>query len=716
MADRNHWFGAPAFQVWTRRFVDLFEAACEKLSLGENYVRVLTHVPNRLFSVARDTRIADILKHSILLNTVLLRRIEDWWVRTIEQQGVIDHGPCKPEVLRPPYRGLHDRVIREFVGAWEALKNERILRGRGEGASWGYVKEAAQLFEAHLSHSIVLLFDAVLRGDRNAAEWFADVLVKWYGELDYVFQGAHHYFLHGQRLHSIDLLEMDEAAIEARIQFEDWAMPDTPKPLAVLAMCLHNLWADVCCVATYQLAILGADCDCENSLPGDLLAAIVRGKPLRQGGQAIGSEAPYSNADDLMFSVLRQYFVDGSYRSGYRDRLDGYVERIAELSKSEWVSGRFYSSVGADDLDSLRDGQLMAFMLSVSNGWRAGNHLKDQLVEWSQAENEKLREFERMLQGWKTRIAEASFSNLERNYECLRGKIDRDIAFPAARSTFTEAINDLLEHAGKVHETAVADATVSDQRLLEIGRWASQRAFSRELGGFPLPLFREIVSVGGEVGKRTLVIKGMKKGGFTEHLMAERAANEESWIAETMRRHVAAVVLSETLSQLKCETLDAESPEAYWARIKHYAADIQARGLHPLLLLENPTIPRWVWDWAHARFQKDGTSVPSDLTVARDRSFAIEGYQQSFNEIPVFAASLVAGASYLIARESLDRIEFSRDAENRFVTATVRPVDMRPTTVDLVLDWHLRVNVKSYPAIRLAYAGHGSQRAEHRTT
>lgn len=54
VADRNHWFERPVYEVWSRRFIDLFEAASSKLSLGEDYVSFLTHVPNRLFSSAQE--------------------------------------------------------------------------------------------------------------------------------------------------------------------------------------------------------------------------------------------------------------------------------------------------------------------------------------------------------------------------------------------------------------------------------------------------------------------------------------------------------------------------------------------------------------------------------------------------------------------------------------------------------------------------------------
>lgn len=623
----------------------------------------------------------------------------------MEQQGQTEHGPCNSVVLRPPFHGVHDKVLRKFIGAWESLKNERIPPKRDDKADWKEVRQSAEYFEAHLSHTLVMLFDSILRGDQNASEWLVDVLVKWYGELQFRFDGVHDYFLRKQRLLTIEMMSNDWDEVERRVQVESFGVPATPRPLAVLAACLNNLWADTCCVAIYVLGVWNKDCKCDESLPAQILSALVKGRSLRHGGHAVGGDKPYSGADELLIAILRQYYADEHYRRGYCNRLDNYVERIAELSQSEMVSGRIYSWSGSNDLDSVRDGQLLALMLAVPVEWKPSREIEGILEEWSRTENEKVREFERMLSNWKTRLNEASFPELMVSYDCLRSKAETGIEFAAAKSSLGQAIDDLLSVTAKVHGKALADTPPSQHKLSEVGQWASRKAFAKETAAFPIPLFSEVVAIGEPLPARSLVINGMKKGEFTDPPMADRAVNEEDWFAETVRGYVAFTVLAAVLDELEPETLDADTPEAYWAQIKKYANDARREGLHPVLLLENPTIPGCVWDWVHPSFGESASTAPADLMVSKEGTPTIDGYQWSLNDIPVFNAPLPPGASVVIVRESFERIEFSRLPDGRWVTADTKEVQGHPELVDLVLTWQMRTTVKKYPSVRLSYDG-----------
>lgn len=707
--DRSHWFEQPIYRVWSERFVDLFEAASSKLSFGEDYVSVLTHVPNRLFSKAQKKAVPELLKHFIALSPMLLRRIEGWWVRTIEQHGLTEHTFCNPAILRPPFYGVHNKVLIEFIGAWESLKNYRMPPPeRDDKADWGGVQKSAEYLEVHLSHTLVMLYDCILRGDQNAAEWLADVLVKWYGGLHLRFGGSRDFFLRKQRLLTIEMMFNDWNEVKRRVEVESSGVSDELPPLAILAACLNNLWVDACCVAIYVLAVWNNGCKCDNSLPAQILSALINGRPFRDGGHTVGNNKPYRSADGLLIAILRQYYADGHYRRGYRNRLDNYVERISSLSQPERVAGRLYSRCGADDLDSVRDGQLLALLLAVPIGWKPSEEIETILDAWSRTENEKVREFQRMLRSWKERLNDSSFSGLRESHECLRSKAGTGIDFEAARSSLGQAIDQLLAIAAEAHQKALADTSPSEQRLVEIGQWASRKAFFKETASFPLPLFDEFVTIDKPLTERSLVINGLKKGEFTEPPMADRATNEDDWFAETVRDHVASSVLAAVLDELEPERTEIETPEAYWAQIKRFANNSLAKGLQPLLLLQGHTIlEEWMQDWIYPSIEDSACLPPVDLVVSKDRSQKVDGYLWSLNDIPVFDAPLSRSASVLLVRESFERIKFSCQPGGHYVQATTREVQGHPELVDLVLTWQSRISVKKYPAILLSYGRQG---------
>jgi len=716
LADRNHWFDSEIHKVWSRRFVDLFEAATSKLVITDEYVRFLAHIPNRMFTAAQGTGIRDIAKHAILLSPILLRRVENWWVQAVEQQGLIDHGPCSPAVLRPPFHGVHDKVLREIVGSWESLKNDRIFSWDEKHPDWSDLQRSADYLETHLSHTLVSLFETILRGDRNASEWLADVLTKWYGELQFRFDGVHDYFLRKQGFVTFELISQDWAEAERRVQVESFGVLESSNHLAVFAACLNNLWVDTCCIAIYVLTVWSKDCKCDQSLPAKIAADLISGRSLRHGGHAVGGYKPYEGINDLLMAILRQYFADGHYRQGYRSRLDKYVEQIAELSKSEMVSGRIYSWSGADDLDSVRDGQLLALLLAVPKDWTPSHEIIEMLREWSNTANEKVREFTRMLDAWKTRLNDDSFSEVMEGYECMRSKVTSGARteFMEARANLGHAIDQLIALVTQVRDKALEEAPTSERRLLEIGRWASDEGFALETASFPLPLFGEIMYLAESLPARSLVIKGMRKGEFTDPPMADSAANESEWFAHTMRDHVAASVLDLALAELKPERVSADTPEAYWACIRRFANDVSQTGLHPILLLENPTIPGWVWEWAHPPYDGSKGETPSDLVVTRNDRATDKGYEWNFNDMPVFNAPLPTGASILAVRESFEHIEFSRLPDGSFVKVTTRVIPDHADLLDLVLSWQVRVGVRQFPAVRLSYDGQGRRRRKAR--
>lgn len=707
VADRSNWLELPIYRVWSERFVDLFEAAASKLSFGEDYVSVLTHIPNRLFSKAQGKAVPELLKHFISLSPMLLKRIEDWWVRTVEQQGLTEHSLCNPMALRPPFYGGHDKVLREFIGAWESLKSYNLLPKRDGKIGWEDRRQSAEYLEAHLSHTLVMLFGCVLRGDRNGAEWLADVLVKWYGDLRFRFEGSHNSFLRKQRLITIEIMSNKWDEVKRRVEVESFGVSsDELPPLAVLAACLDNLWTDTCCVAIYMLILWNQNCKCDNSLPAEILSHLIKGRALRDGGYAGEDKPPYSGVDELMMAILRQYHADGHYRRGYRNRLDNYIEQISNLSQPEMVAGRGYSRWGSNDLDSVRDGQLSALLLAVPVQWQPRGALETMLDEWARTENEKVREFEQMLRKWKERLNENSFLGLRDSHECLRSKVGGGLDFDAAKLSLDQAIDKLLDVAVNVHQKALADMPPSKGRLAEIAQWASSKAFSEETASFPLPLFGKIEEIDEPLTERSLVINGLKKGEFTDPPMADRAANEEEWFAETVRGYAASSVLAAVLNELRPERMEADNPEAYWTQIKKFANNSLANGLHPLLLLQQHSVQReWMLGWLYPSIEDSACPPPADLVVSKDRLQKNNGYLWSLNEIPVFKAPLSHAASVLLVRESFERIDFSRHPGGHYVKVAAREVQGHPELVDLVLTWQQRISVKKYPAMMLSHGG-----------
>ena len=703
VGSREHWMGEPLYLTWSRRLRDLFAAASSRISQSEDYARFLAHVPNRLYSKAQEQQIPGLMRHFIELSPVLLRQIESWWTTTLEQQGDIRHGPCAAAVLRPPFSAAHDKVLREFIGAWETLKNERIPRAHEGNEDWNALRQSATDLTTHLTHTVSLLFDCLARGDRNATEWVADVLVKWYAGLGVIFDDARSEFLRAPQLLTIDLLDGSWSEVEGRIEWDN--LPTEGRSLALVEVCVRNLWIDVCCLVVSACAQWSRRCgDCDRSLPAEIFAAVAKGQALRGGGPGYGRRVPCDDAEDLLLAILRQNHGGQEDGRSYSTRLDEIVAMITEPPASEMVPGRMYSGLGSGGMDALADGQLLTLLALTPKRWKPTDAVAPVLRAWAVDHNAALRQFKEFLGSLETQLHDATVqANLSDPFECLRKKLGGELPFTEARTNLIAKIQRLRQIADEAHGEALAVATPSPQRLLQIAAWASSAGFSKKTGAFPLPLFRHVADTPEPLESRAVTIQNVKKGELTDPPLANRVAREDEWYRETVRGWVANEVMRDVLIQLKPETAEAHTPQLWWSEFLTYSAWARQQHLRPLLLVSNATSPPWAWEWAHPSHTNEAIPTPPDLRVTRNRDPKATGYRWSFNGVPVFVAPILAGASMLLVRQSFEKVTFTRLENDLRVSVTTREVAGRTDVVDLELAWRMHTTVAIHAAVQLQH-------------
>lgn len=704
--DRRYALGRPVFEVWTMQFTDLFDAAAECVSTDEAFFIKLLHVPGRLFSNLDDVAPNDILARFVELPLILFHRLGRWWVKTIEQQGIIEHDACNASSLRPPFFGVYDSLLRRFVGEWETLKNYRFLLGKNEDLSWQDFKVAGQYLESHLHATARMIIECVHRGDKTGAVWIADVLLKWFPELQLRFD-VHSHFFRREKLLSFQVTEQPWEDAEGALDIEENYIQGS-RPKALFSVVLRNYWVDVCCIVAYMLAIRGKNCPCDRSLPACLLRLFVYGEPPKHDSHAVDIERPIASANDLFVAILRQYHSEGGYREGYRARLDNLVERLVSQTKEEMVPGRIYSGWGADDLASLRDGQIILLFLLMTAHWSPITEIERTIQEWIREDDSKLRDLVADLNQWKDRITQPEFGEYRALFECVKG--DRDgPSFDEAKASLNVGIDEVIAKVTLVREDAIRDLQISEVRLDEVGKWASAIGFNKDSGLLPLPIFGKVISTDEKLQSRSLTLKGIEKGEFTEPPMAQRASNEAEWFGETVRDHVAAFALDQVIRRLSPEEKDGSTADIYWEQMKRYGEDADRVKRHAILLIENRTIPNWIFEWTHP-FRERPEERPPDLEVWRDTKIKLDSYLGHLNKVAVFQAPIPPGASILLTAESLKSVSFTKFPNGNYVIAEALVVKEKPDIIDLKLTWMFDLEIDAYPAMKLVYGGSGRRR------
>jgi len=700
LPDRNYIFDRKVHQEWGRVYRNLFNSSLKDVAQNSRYFEFFCHVPNYLFARA-PVKPVEIRDQFIGLSPLLYFRLEDWWNKMVEDQGMVEHGICAPCLINPPYFTTHEAALKSFVAAWESLKNYYFMPKSEQGLNWDDVKSGARFFEHHINSTVYMLFDAVSRGDSNAADWMTDVLLKWWDELKYNFE-VHTVFLRQDKYLTIELLakEWDEA--REKIDVDSFHGSEDGAPKALFAACLENYWIDTCSLAICMLIRWGVDCECSKSLPARLIPMIVKGKPPKHGAGGLGNLAPIKSANELLTAIFRQYVADGGYRTGYRERFDKVVEDIAGIRKPDMVSGRIYSGWGGADYDSLRDGQMLLLCLLVAERWNPSSHFTGIIQQWVGESDASVRDLNTYFQQWIERLDHPDFQQYESIFICIKEGADEN-DFANAIGIVEEGIESLLGVISSEREQSLNNLDVSQSRLDDVARWSSKLAFSKDTAAFPVALFNRVESTPIQGCELTLTINNMNKGEFTDPEMVQRASNEDSWFAESFRDYTAGQVMAGVLRKLSPTSVDASSPDLYWQQIKRGALDIEAAGLTPILLVDNPTRPDWLWNWSLSEYD-ESAERPKDLRMIRDKKMdSTPGYQGSLNDIAVYNAPILPGASFLIARESLDVIKFTAIKDSIFVKVEFSPVADKPSLIDLHLKWSFEMEVKGYPSIKLDY-------------
>ena len=423
LAERDHVFDARLHDLWAREYSRLTESAIERLSVNDTYFRYLVHVPGRLINRLKEVHPKTIPGHFLRLSRSFHYRLNRWWSRTGEEQGLLVHTPCKPATLRAPAVTVYDNTIKEYLGAWESLKNDRFLPTDNEALNWEQYREVGELYTGHLNSTLFMLFDSLILGNRGGAEWLCDSLIKWWNTIRYRFDEPRYYI----RDESKPTLELTEKPWGTVRNMTDLSMPGVTEDTAQKALwtaCIHNYWIDLCCVSLYAMIQLGKTCERESSLPAQLAGNLSKGKALRPGGETVGSHWPIQTLEELMIAIIRQYCLDGGYRRGYRARLDSVVEGIFSQGEPAMVPGRVYSGSGEEDLDALCDGQLVLMCLLIKEDWTPSERFMEKVQKWVVYGAYGPRNFVTHLERWRARLNDARFREYGQLFLCVQGTFD----------------------------------------------------------------------------------------------------------------------------------------------------------------------------------------------------------------------------------------------------------------------------------------------------
>lgn len=428
------------------------------------------------------------------------------------------------------------------------------------------------------------------------------------------------------------------------------------------------------------------------------MKSIIAGRELRAGGGAFHKKKPFDSLDGAFTSLLRQYFADESYRS----RLDYMVENLQSLLQAEMVPGRIYSGWGSQDLDSVKDGQIFLLCVMAKSEWRPAEVLSNYVRQLASADDTVARSMTEFLKSIIKRLDREDSKEWKAAFLCVR-EIEVDNGeFSIAIETVKKRIQEFIDFIDNLRSEKLKEAPISSRRLLAISGFASSLAFSKETANLPIAFFKTIKKFQAKLAEQQVTINNLEKGQFTDPLLAPLVINEKEWYAETIKQYVAGFVMADILKMVNMLTVDGSTPDKYWNQLKSAATKLTSSGLQTILLVENATIPEWIWDWGWPE-SEDRFKRPDDLHVSRlESETVVPGYIGHFNDIAVYTAPIPHGASYVFALETFKEITFTEFNSGYPVDVSCEPTQ-NFALVNLILKWGQSINLEPHIVTRIEY-------------
>ena len=698
LADPQDFFERSISHKWARFYADIFSSCISLLNDNAEYFEHAAYIPKRLFNDCRENNIKTVLEYFIKLPSLLFIRLGMWWAKVAEERGEYIHDFCMPVILKPPYYSKYYSALKTFVGAWEGLGKSIFHLDRSKVYSWKELTFNGDLFEMHLKQTAYMLCECSARGDKDAAESMADVLQKWLSEISYSLPDLASASRRNKFI-TTGLFTKDWDNVKSTIEIEPYYYEKLNVTSIVFASALKNYWIDGCCLIIYLFSIWGKQCDCKHSLPFFIIKSIIEGRELRAGGGGFHKRKPFDSLDGVFTSLLRQYFADESYRS----RLDFIVENLQSVLRPEMIPGRIHSGWGRQDLNSVKDGQIFLLCVMAKSEWRPAKVLSDYVRQLASDDDAVARNITEFLKSIITRLGQEDFMEWKTAFLCVR-EIEVDNGeFSNAIDQVKKCIQELIDFIADLRSKKLKEAPISSIRLLEIAGFASSLAFSKETANLPIAFFKTIKKSQAKLTERQVTINNLEKGQFTDQPLAPLVVNEKEWYAETIKQYVAGFVMADILKMVNILTVDGSTPDKYWNQLKSAANKLTSSGLKTILLVENATIPEWIWDWGWPE-SEDRFKRPDDLHVRRRESeTTVTGYIGHFNDIAVYVAPIRSGASYVFALETFNEITFTEFENGHLVDVSCEPTK-NFALVDLILKWGQSINLKLHPVTRLEYS------------
>ncbi len=655
-------------EEWIREYRRLFERATRYIGQENEFIKILIHVPFRL--LPRDGRhSAPAVTTSLLdLVNILVHRLEAW----LTQRRTYEPGANSEEsaVLRlaGSDKRAYEEVVMSLVGTWENTLRivDHVYRWRRReieppeqwrrfAASWPFLQQ-------HLRNSAYLLAVAVWNEDEIGAEYYAEMLLRWFDGLQHKLEDDYHLI---KTLLTPDLLEMEwNDALASLAPMVRSPSLDQPSPSGVFSVIAQNALADTIVITAG--VILGwfierrQDTDIAPRTASRLLSDAVADGDTHRTRRETGFRP-------FFLQLVRIYSAGERFmRQGYGHWLDRLVATLDSMSERRVVPGRVYSPSTRDEREDLLMPWLTCLLAQMpeesdANVVRAVSQLTDREDAFANGDR-TLRGLLYDLRRVRSALAQEQHEYLTRGATAL----NPDAEIEERSERLASILDNIIDSIEAQRKGRLLNRPIDEGKLRAI-REQVEQALTSAGGGIEIfegfTITREIA----DLPNQECTVNQIEKGYLTEPEMAQGPVNIWEVVTETVQRFAARFVWG-GLSQRPRRIIDVQDEASYLAALTEGARPMLQAGLQPVLLVREWSDPPWIREW----FSWSGER-PAGLQVKRKSEVHTNLYIGTVNDVDVYRVRPDEGQSLLFRADLLTKVRYGLRAEGNVVDVEFVP-------------------------------------------
>lgn len=647
LADPYQLIGFPLHQEWVNGYRELIIAATTDANLGTAFYSRCCHLPYRLLSHLRGQQ-PDVTSYVLNLSSLMSHRLGLWWEAKADDKMLTVRGMAKAVALPPPLARQYESAIKTFIEAWEASSYLDICTPPDNALSkWQALSEQLRLAAEYLRYLVKMFSAAVVRGDRVAALYLVDSLLKWWGSQESQFDG-HPLPEYEFPIHTLACIDDEWPTVRSSLEDLPEGNEEPAIARALASILLRRYWVDVRFVVALVLLSWTEASDSDTAFSFELAVALLTGRSYIEGGRV--AERGISGFNRVWLHLVRAQNADRRYEN----RLNGVVRAMFDALEPDRLGGRIFSGWGDSDMQSLLTTQ-NDLLLAVAGGRTPFGVFTamSAVPYWSRDLNrlEQLRQFVRQLSDALGSPGTASRLPL---VDKLRLALGNAISAEDAQAALTAELNAFATAANEARQTVFANAQVANSRLSLASSAVSRHVLDRQCKTFPLSIATTFAARPRSADLSRINVVNVRKGPFTDPPLESGHDRSIEWYNKLVGEQIASTIVGKYLRTTSPASLPNASADLFLGWLAEHVQSIQRHGGTPAILVPIQNSPAWL------RQLREGSGDASGaFSFGYRRVNDAASVVGHLGDIPIHAAPVAADACYIVPLEDFSTLSYA---------------------------------------------------------